>query len=98
MLSIIAIFVSAFLGAFAGRIACNLMNKNEFTINPILCTIAGIVGGAIGSWVVHSLFGGDGSIKVVLAQLVAGVGCAILLLLLLSFFRDKEGDDNDFEE
>ena len=98
MRNIIVILVSMILGAIVGRIACNIMNKKAFTINPVLCTIAGIAGGGIGSWVFYTLRFGD-DIKVLALQLAAGVGCAILLLILLAFFRDRDDDeDEQFDE
>ena len=97
MLNIIAIFVSIILGAIAGRIACNIMNRNAFVINPALCTIAGIVGGAIGSWVFMSL-GFGASVKSLVFQVASGIGLAILLLILVWFFRDREDEDEKFEE
>lgn len=102
MFKIIGIVVSLILGAFVGRIACNIMNKEKFTINPMICTIVGIVGGALGSWLV-SAFGLVGGFKLVLLQLVSGIAFAAFLLLFASFARDKEEepfpfDDDDEEE
>lgn len=101
MFKIIGIAVSLILGAFAGRIACNIMNREEFTINPMICTIVGIVGGVLGSWLVGA-FGFGGGIKSMLLQIAAGVGFAIFLLLFASLARNKEqdplGPDDDSQE
>lgn len=101
MYKIIGIVVSVILGAFAGRIACNIMNKEKFTINPMICTIVGIVGGGLGSWLV-SAFGFGGGLKSMLLQIAAGVGFAIFLLLFASLARDKDEDafapDEDGQE
>ena len=59
-------------------------------IHPLLCIIFGIVGGVVGSWVLHSLNVGDG-LTGLLLQLGAGVGGSVLLLLLISMFG--MGDD-----
>ena len=103
MLKTIAIIVSLILGAFAGRIACGIMNKERFTINPVICTIVGVLGGGLGSWLVGS-FGFGSTLKTLLIQLVCGIGFAVLLLFFLFLVRDRredvleEEDEEDSEE
>ena len=102
MFKIIGIVVSLILGAFVGRIACNIMNREKFTINQMICTIVGIVGGALGSWLVGA-FGFGGGFKSLLLQIASGVAFAAFLLLFASFARDKDEeplpfDDDDEEE
>ncbi|MBO6026882.1 MAG: hypothetical protein J6P73_06505 [Bacteroidales bacterium] len=68
------------------------MNRGEkMVIHPLLCIIFGIVGGVVGSWALGTLLGGGASIKVILAQVGAGVGGSLLLLLLIAMFG--LGDD-----
>ena len=89
MYKIIGIIASLILGAFVGRIYCNLMNRKRFTIHPMLCLICGLIGGGIGSWIVSMLSFGDG-VKTLLFEMVAGVGFACMLFVFLLFVRTKE--------
>lgn len=90
--NIIVIIASLIAGVFLGRIANRLFNKEIMTINPMICTIVGMIGGGLGSWIFSTLplnLGMSGY----LYQFAAGIGLAILLLLFLIPFRDKsEGD------
>lgn len=104
MFKIIGIVAATILGAFAGRIACIIMNREEFTVNPMICTIIGIVGGALGGWLV-SAFGFEGGVMSMLLQIAAGVGFAVLFLLIVAIARDKkqepflpEDDEDETED
>lgn len=92
MLKIFGIVASLILGAFAGRIFCNLMNRDEFTIHPTLCLICGLIGGGLGSWLVSTLSFGGGW-KTMLLQIAAGVGFACVLFVFLFFVRTKNEDE-----
>ena len=94
MLKIIGIVASVILGAFAGRIYCNLMNRERFTIHPTLCLICGLLGGGLGSWVVSTLSFG-GSLKTMLLEIAAGLGFACLLFVFLLFVRERREDDEE---
>lgn len=98
MFVIIGIVASVILGAFVGRIACNLMNKNQFTVNPLICTLVGIIGGGLGGWLMGNV-GINGGLKLVLLQLVAGVALTGILMIFVLFARDKKEDmDEDMED
>lgn len=91
MLKIIGIIASLIVGAFAGRIYCNLMNRDEFTIHPTLCLICGLIGGGLGSWIVSRLIYGN-DVKTLLLEIAAGLGFACLLFVFLLFVREKKED------
>ena len=92
MFKIIGIVASLILGAFAGRIYCNLMNREEFTIHPTLCLICGLIGGGLGSWIISKLNFGGG-LKMMLLQIAAGVGLACVLFVFLLFVRERKEDE-----
>lgn len=94
---IIGIVASLIIGAFLGRIACNLMNRNEFTIYPIICTIVGLVGGGLGGWLGKVFPFSQDPIITLLIQLAFGIGVAIFLLVFLYFVRGKNEDPLDRE-
>lgn len=97
MFVIIGIVASVILGAFIARIACNLMNKNQFTVNPLICTIAGILGGGIGGWLMGNV-GIEGGLKLVAFQLLAGVALTCILMVFVMLARDKKEEmDEDME-
>lgn len=89
MLKIIGIIASLIVGAFAGRIYCNIMNRDRFTIHPTLCLICGLIGGGLGSWLISTLTYGTG-VKTMLLEIAAGLGFACLLFVFLLFVREKE--------
>jgi uncharacterized membrane protein YeaQ/YmgE (transglycosylase-associated protein family) len=89
MLKIIGIIASLIVGAFAGRIYCNIMNRDRFTIHPTLCLICGLIGGGLGSWLVSTLTYGVG-VKTMLLEIAAGLGFACILFVFLLFVREKE--------
>lgn len=91
MLKIIGIIASLIVGAFAGRIYCNFMNRDEFTIHPTLCLICGLIGGGLGSWIVSRLIYGN-DVKTLLLEIAAGLGFACLLFVFLLFVREKKED------
>lgn len=87
----IGIGISFILGGLIGWAADHFYNRGEqMVIHPLLCIIFGIVGAVLGSWAMGSLIGGGG-LKVLLVQLGAGMGGAVLLLLLIGLFG--MGDD-----
>lgn len=87
----IGIGISFVLGGLIGWAADHILNRGEkMVIHPLLCIIFGIAGGVVGSWVVGTLLGGS-ALKVILAQVGAGMGGALLLLLLIAMFG--LGDD-----
>lgn len=87
----IGIAISFILGGLVGWAADHILNRGDnLVIHPLLCIIFGIIGGVIGSWVMGSLIAGDG-IKVLLAQIGAGIGGSVLFLLLIALFG--MGDD-----
>lgn len=94
MFNIIGIIASLILGAFVGRIACNLMNKNQFAVNPMICTIFGVIGGALGSWLAGSI-GIGGGLKLLALQIAAGMGVAFILLVFVYLARDKKEEINE---
>lgn len=99
MLKIIGIVAAVILGAFVGRIASNLMNKDEITINPVVCLIVGIVGGGLGGWL-GSLFAliVDRFYELLLLQIGTGVVLTAFLLLLLFLLRERREDPIDDAE
>ena len=94
MLKIIGIVASLILGAFAGRIYCNLMNRDRFTIHPTLCLICGLLGGGLGSWIVSTLIFGGGW-KTLLLEIAAGLGFACVLFVFLLFVRERPQDNEE---
>ena len=96
MLKIIGIVASLILGAFAGRIYCNLLNKDRFTIHPTLCLICGLLGGGLGSWLVSTLSFGGG-VKTMLLEIVGGLGFACVLFVFLLFVRERPENENEEE-
>lgn len=89
MYKTIGIIAALILGAYAGRIYCNLMNRKRFTIHPMLCLICGLIGGGLGSWVI-STFNISGGLKTVLLEMAGGVGLACVLFVFLLFVRTRE--------
>lgn len=86
----IGIGISFVLGGLIGWAADHFYNRGEqMVIHPLLCIIFGIVGAVLGSWAMGSLIGGG--LKAMLVQVGAGVGGALLLLLLIGLFG--MGDD-----
>lgn len=78
------ILLSVVVGALAGFIAGRIMNKS---MNMIVCIIVGIIGAAFGSWMFRTL-GLNVSSKF-WAQLLVGTIGAVVLLFILSLFRNK---------
>lgn len=78
------ILLSIVVGALAGFIAGRIMNKS---MNLIVCIIVGVIGAAFGSWMFRTL-GLNVSAKF-WAQLLVGTLGAVLLLFILSLFRNK---------
>ena len=95
MLKIIGSVTSLIVGAFAGRIYCNILNRDEFTIHPTLCLICGLIGGALGSWIVSLLTYGS-NVKTMLLEIAAGLGFACVLFVFLLFVRERK--ENEEEE
>lgn len=86
----IGIGISLVLGGLIGWAADHFYNRGDkMVIHPLLCIIFGVVGGVVGSWAMGSLV--SGGLKALLAQIGAGMGGAILLLLLIGLFG--MGDD-----
>ena len=86
----IGIGISFVLGGLIGWAADHFYNRGEqMVIHPLLCIIFGIVGAVLGSWAMGSLIGSG--LKAMLVQVGAGVGGALLLLLLIGLFG--MGDD-----
>ena len=81
-----------------GRIANMLYNKEAFTINPLICTVMGLIGGGLGSWVFSALpLGGSllgGGLMYYSLQLASGIVLSALLLLMLLPFREKPEQDD----
>ena len=94
MYKIIGIVAALILGAYAGRIYCKLMNRNRFTIHPILCLICGLIGGGLGSWVVSTLSFGGGW-KTLLLEIAAGLGFACVLFVFLLFVRERNEEEEE---
>lgn len=78
------ILLSIVVGALAGFIAGRIMNKS---MNLIVCIIVGIIGAAFGSWMFSTL-GLNVSARF-WAQLLVGTVGAVVLLFILSLFRNK---------
>ena len=90
MIKIIIIIASLIIGAFIGRIANMLYNKDGLTINPVICTLVGVLGGGLGSWLFSSLpLTFQSGWQLYGFQIAAGIVLAVLLLLMLLPFRDK---------
>ena len=94
MFKIIGLIASLIIGAFAGRIYCNIVNKDELTIHPTLCLICGLIGGGLGSWLVSSLIYGSG-IKMMLLEIGAGLGFACVLFVFLLFVRERKEEEEE---
>ena len=97
MFKIIGIIASLILGAFTGRVVCNFANRKQFTVNPMICTIVGVIGGALGSWLAGNLGVGSG-LKLIALQLIVGVGLAFILLAFVLFARDRKEEVEDLED
>ena len=80
----LGILISIVVGAVAGFITGKIMNKS---MNLIVCIIVGIIGAAFGSWMFSTL-GLNVSNKFWAVLLVGTIG-AVLLLFILSLFRNK---------
>lgn len=78
------ILVSIVIGALAGFLAGRIMNKS---MNFIVCVIVGIIGAAFGSWMFSTL--GLNVSSRFWAQLLVGTVGAVVLLFILSLFRNK---------
>lgn len=78
------ILLSIVVGALAGFIAGRIMNKS---MNLIVCIIVGVIGAAFGSWMFSTL-GLNVSARF-WAQLLVGTVGAVVLLFILSLFRNK---------
>lgn len=100
MYKIIGIIAALIFGAFAGRIASNIMNKDELTINPIVCTIVGVIGGGLGGWMGGEFtnFFAFGGIETFLVQIGFGIVLATFLQIFLSFVREKKQEPLDSTE
>ena len=79
-----SIIVAIIVGIIAGLIASKLMHSEQS--GCIWNCILGLIGGAVGAWVfdlLHIMWGG------LIAQFVAAIVGAVILLTIFSFFKKK---------
>lgn len=86
MFKLIGIVAALILGGLGGRIYGNFMNRENYTINPTLCMICGLVGGGLGAWLV-STFSFGGGPKTTLLEIASGLGFACVLCIVLYFAK-----------